>query len=275
MDNRPIGVFDSGVGGLTGVRHIMDMFPEERILFFGDTGRTPYGSKSPATIRQFTLEIGRFMAENNVKMMVAECNTISSVSLDDLRQEYPRIPVLGTIEPTSRYVADVCEPEDHIGILGTTATVKSGAYPRAIRALNPNLKSLYQIACPLFVPLIEEGIIDDPIMDLMIRRYLDEFVRKYRIDTFVLACTHYPLISENLRRIYPGIRLIDSSKETAASVGAVLHDRGMRGSGGVPAENLFFASDLSENFIRMIRTLLPDADTRSIRFKSLEIQETL
>ncbi len=272
MDNRYIGIFDSGVGGLTSVPYIMDLFPNERVIFFGDTARTPYGSKAPETIRQFTLEIGAFMAAHDVKLMAAACNTISATSLEVLQAAYPDIPVLGTIDATSQMVAAVCSPSDRIGILATKATVSTEMYPKAIRRAAPEVTHLYQKACPMFVPLIEEGIVDHPIMDMTIHYYLDDFIRDNRIDTLVLGCTHYPLISGNLRRLYPGIRLISSSKELAVALGNELRDRDLQADETNERENIFYASDLSDSFLRMTRQLLGDgAKKRNIRFKNLDL----
>ena len=271
MDNRYIGVFDSGIGGLTSVSCIMDMFPDERILFFGDTARTPYGSKAPETIKRFTLQIGEFMKNSGVKMMVAACNTISSVSLNVLSEKYPGVPVIGTIEPTAKVVAEKCDADEKIGILATRTTVATEMYPKSIMALKPEMKHIHQKACPAFVPLIEEGIIDNPIMDQTIKYYLDDFIRENDIDTLVLACTHYPLIAPNLERIYPGIRLVSSSKETAAAVGYALEKNDMRADGSQTLENTFYASDLSENFVNMIDLILKnEQDPDRIRFKNLD-----
>nr|MCR5421567.1 glutamate racemase [Lachnospiraceae bacterium] len=227
MDNRPIGFFDSGIGGLTSVPYLMRMMPEERIIFFGDTARTPYGSKSTSTIKQFTMQIGEFLARQNVKMMVIACNTISATCIEELRRAYPDIPVVGVISPTARVIAKDCRPSDNIGILATKATVRSGAYEKKILEKNPSMDNLHSIACPAFVPLIEEGIINHKIMDLTIKYYLDDFMDEYKIDTLVLGCTHYPLIAENLRRIYPGVRIISSSQEVATAVGIELESRNM------------------------------------------------
>ena len=272
MDNRYIGVFDSGVGGLTSVPYIMRMLPDERIIFFGDTARTPYGSKAAGTIRQFTEQIGSFMVENDVKMMVAACNTISAVALDDLQRKYPHIPMIGTIRPTAKVVARDCRETDRIGIMATKATVRSESYLKRIREKNPGMKHLYQIACPAFVPLIEEGIIDHEIMDLTIRYYLDDFIEKHGIDTLVLACTHYPLISGNLKRLYPGVKLISSSEEAATALKIELERRDMLAVPGNDRENIFYASDLSDNFLNMIRLLLgDDVERLNIRFKNLDL----
>ena len=272
MDNRPIGFFDSGIGGLTSVTYIMKQLPGERIIFFGDTARTPYGSKSPETIRQFTFQIGEFLAQRDVKMMVIACNTISATCLNDLQAAYPDIPVIGVISPTAKVVARDVSSDAHIGILATKATVRSGAYVNKIQLNNPRMKNLYSKACPAFVPLIEEGIIDHEIMDLTIRYYLDDFVREHQIDTLVLGCTHYPLIAGNLRRLYPNIRLISSSKEVATAVNIELSRRHLHADPFKKEENVFYASDLSENFVNMIQLILgKDQEELNIRFKNLDL----
>ena len=162
MDNRRIGFFDSGIGGLTSIPYLMKEYPDEHVIFFGDTARTPYGSKSAHVIKRFTAEIGDFMQKNGVKMMVAACNTISATSLDILREKYPDIPVTGVIEPACDVVSKKCGKDDHVGILATRATVSTNAYIDAIRSRRPDMENIFQTACPAFVPLIEEGII--PVM---------------------------------------------------------------------------------------------------------------
>ena len=271
MDNRPIGIFDSGIGGLTSIPYLLRQLPKERIIFFGDTARTPYGSKSVDTIRQFTLQIGKFMSANNVKMMLVACNTISATSLDILRETYPDIPIIGTISPTSRVIANKCNGMDRIGIMATKATVDSGVYIKKIQEKNYQLKNIYAKACPALVPLIEEGIIDNEIMDLTLRYYLDDFISENNIDTLVLACTHYPLIKANLARLYPDISIISSSKEVAIAAKMELEDRDMFAE-GENGENYFYASDLSDNFVRMIELILgKDQKELNIEFQNLDI----
>lgn len=271
MDNRPIGIFDSGIGGLTSIPYLLRQLPNERIIFFGDTARTPYGSKSIDTIRQFTLQIGDFLVKNNVKMMLVACNTISATSLDLLKETYPDIPIIGTISPTSRVIANKCNGMDRIGIMATTATVNSGVYIDKIKEKNYQLKNISAIACPALVPLIEEGIIDNEIMDLTIKYYLDDFIKEKEIDTLVLACTHYPLIKRNLQRLYPDVSIISSSKEVAIAAKMELEDRDMFAEKPV-GENYFYASDLSDNFVRMIELILgKDKKELNIDFQNLDI----
>lgn len=203
-------------------------------------------------------------------MIVIACNTVTATCLDDLRKAYSQIPVIGVISPTARVIANKCNNSDHIGIIATKVTVRSGAYERKINEKHPGLK-LYSKACPAFVPLIEEGIIDNEIMDLTIKYYLDDFIQEHDINRLVLGCTHYPLLAENLNRIYPEIRLISSSKEVATAVHIELEKNDMyaeKRSG----ENVFYASDLSENFVNMIQNILgKEKDELNIQFKSLEI----
>ncbi len=270
MDNRPIGFFDSGLGGLTSIPYIMRELPKERIIFYGDTARTPYGSKAPDTIRQFTMQIGDFLVKQGVKMIVIACNTVTATCLEDLRTAYPDIPVIGVISPTARVIANKCNKDDRIGIIATKVTVKSGAYEKKINEKHPGL-TLYSKACPAFVPLIEEGIIDNDIMDLTIKYYLDDFVKEHSINRLVLGCTHYPLIEDNLRRIYPDIRLISSSKEVATAVHMELEKQDMYAEER-EADNVFYASDLSENFVNMIQNILArQKDELNIQFKNLDI----
>lgn len=270
MDNRPIGFFDSGLGGLTSIPHLMKNLPNERIIFFGDTARTPYGSKSPETIRQFTMQIGEFLVKQNVKMIVIACNTISATCLHELRNKYPDIPVVGVISPTARVVANSCTENDNVGIIATKVTVASKAYENKIYEKNPSIKTASK-ACPAFVPLIEEGIIENDIMDLTIKYYLDDFVKEKEINTLVLGCTHYPLISKNIHKIYPQLKIINSSKEVVDAIKIELAKR----DGFAEENNLknqFFASDLSENFVAMIKKILgKDEDELNINFKNLDI----
>ena len=270
MDNRPIGFFDSGLGGLTSIPYLMNELPQERVIYYGDTARTPYGSKAVTTIRRFSKEITDFLVESDVKMIVIACNTISSTCLGELRQRLPDIPIVGIITPAAQEVVNRCTTDSRIGVIGTKVTIASHAYRNFIEALKPEL-SIYETACPAFVPLIEEGIIDNEIMDLTIHYYLDDFVEDNQIDTLVLGCTHYPLIRENLRRIYPGLRIVSSSKEAATAVQIELEKHDLLADRR-NADNVFYASDLSENFVNMIQRILgKDQDELNIRFKNLDL----
>lgn len=270
MDNRPIGFFDSGVGGLTCISEMLQALPDERIIYFGDTARTPYGSKAADTIRTFSLEIADFLVKEGVKMIVIACNTVSSICLKDLQDRYPDIPVLGIISPAAEKIGTDCRKEEPIGVIGTKVTVRSKAYENQIRDLNPEL-SVFSEACPALVPLIEEGIIENEIMDLTIRYYLDEFLAENKIRTLVLGCTHYPLVEPNIRRLYPELSIVNPSKEIVRSIAKELEDRDLKAD--QPAgENTFYASDLSENFVNMINRISELSKTQ-VTFRNFNLEQ--
>lgn len=269
MDNRPIGFFDSGLGGLTCIPNLMTLLPNEKIIYFGDTARTPYGSKAVSTIKHFSRQIADFLVYNDVKMIVIACNTVSATCVDDLQKRFPDVPVVGIIEPVAERIADTCSNHNRIGIIGTKVTIQSGAYQQLIHSHNPNL-DLSAVATPAFVPLIEEGIIQNDIMDLTIKYYLDDFILENRLDTIVLGCTHYPLIRSNIQRLYPDLRIINPSEEIAYSIKRTLKKKDML-AGDFEFENTFYASDLSENFINMIERIFDSKDVK-VKFKNLDIE---
>ncbi len=268
MDNRPIGFFDSGLGGLTTIPYLAEQLPEEKIVYFGDTARTPYGSKAVSTIRQFAMEIADFLRSHDVKMIVTACNTVSATCLELLREKYPDIPIIGVIEPAAKAVARICDPQNNIGIIGTKATISGGAYDAAIGRHKEGL-SIYSEACPIFVPLIEEGILGNEITTLAIKYYLDRFIYSNHIDTLVLGCTHYPLIRDEIERLYPGLTIVDPSQEVIGTIESVLRERDMLAKGS-SFENTFYASDLSENFINMINTIFEESQFK-VAFKNFEL----
>jgi glutamate racemase len=270
MDNRPIGFFDSGLGGLTCISPLMKNLPEERIIYFGDTARTPYGSKAVSTIMTFSTQIADFLVHHDVKMIVIACNTVSATSLKHLRNRYPNMPILGIIQPAAKAVADKCSVLDRIGVIGTKVTIASHTYKDLIGSLNSHL-NIFETPCPAFVPLIEEGIIENDIMDLTIHHYMDDFILENRINTMVLGCTHYPLIRANLERIYPDLTIINPSEEIVDSIYDILKDKDMLAMNS-SVENIFYASDLSENFVRMIDRIFKNSDTK-VEFKSFDIEE--
>jgi glutamate racemase len=275
MDNRPIGFFDSGLGGLTCIPYVLDALPDESIIYFGDTARTPYGSKAVSTIRSFAFEIADFLIESGVKMIAIACNTVSATCLDDLRARHPGIPILGIITPAAHTAAMELPANKRIGIIGTKATIASGAYHKAIEA-NVSGAEIFETACPAFVPLIEEGIIENEIMDLTIRYYLDHFISYNKIETLVLGCTHYPLIRRNITRLFPALSIIDPSRELLTSIRDELTYRELLAdrSGEVSPENIFFASDLSENFVNMISRILAGSDAKA-SFRTVSLEDVL
>ena len=269
MDNRPIGFFDSGLGGLTAIPYLAQQLPEEKIVYFGDTARTPYGSKAVSTIRQFSMQIAEFLKSQDVKMIVIACNTVTSTCLQLLTQKYADIPIVGIIDPAAKKISEICTKKNHIGIIGTKATISNQAYEAALRKYQPGL-NLSSKACPIFVPLIEEGIVGDEIMTLSIRHYLDSFISENQIDTLILGCTHYPFIRKQIETLYPQLTIVDPSQEIIPEIRNVLKERDMLAKDSC-YENTFYASDLSDNFINMINMIFADSQFR-VAFKSFDIK---
>lgn len=254
--SHPIGVFDSGIGGLTVAHEIMRQLPAERIVYFGDTARVPYGPKSPETVRRYSREIAGFLAGQDVKAIVIACNTATAHALPALRAEMG-VPVLGVVEPGAR-AAVRASSGGHIGIVGTSGTIRSGAYEHAIRAIDPSIRVTAR-ACPLFVPLVEEGWVEHPVTQAVAREYLQPLLDA-GIDTLVLGCTHYPLIKSLLCRLVGAdVRLIDSAAETAAELGSVLRAEGLEAPEGQAPSHRFVASDDPLQFLQLGQRFLGDA----------------
>lgn len=221
----PIGVFDSGIGGLTVVRELRRTLPNESILYFGDTARLPYGPKSPRIVRRYAHEAADFLLSRGVKLMVVACNTATAHALDALRDVLP-VPVVGVIEPGARVAADYTRSR-RIGVLGTTGTVASGAYDRLLRTLVPDAR-IYAQPCPLFVPLVEEGFADHRATELIAVDYVRP-LREVDVDVVILGCTHYPLLRPLLARLLgSSVRLVDSGAATARAVEGLLDGNGLR-----------------------------------------------
>jgi len=244
MTHAPIGVFDSGIGGLTVARAIFDRLPAESTIYFGDTARVPYGPKSPDTVRRYSREILAWLLDQQVKAVVIACNTSTAHALDELRRIAP-VPVIGVIEPGSRAAA--AQSRSVIGVIGTAGTIASEAYPRAIRQRKP-AATVVQQACPLFVPFVEEGWFDHPALELVARQYLQPLIAQ-QVDTLVLGCTHYPLLKPLLQRVVgPGVRLIDSAAETAGALAEILQREGLLAEPGAPVRHRFVVSDDEARF---------------------------
>lgn len=248
MNNKPIGVFDSGIGGLTVAREIMEQLPQESIVYFGDTARVPYGSKSRETVTRFAFEGLNFLLSQDVKMVVVACNTVSATCLEELR-EYSPVPVLGVIEPGARAAASGTYTGT-VGVIGTERTIKSQAYVKAIHDINRDI-NIYSKACPLFVPLVEEGWLDNEAAFYTARTYLTP-LKKEGIDTLVLACTHYPLLKPTLQAVMgENVRLVDSAYETAKEVSRMLKVMKLERYEAVPAVYRYFVSDDPTKFIEV------------------------
>jgi glutamate racemase len=219
MNPRPIGVFDSGVGGLTVFRALEQAVPHESLVYYGDTARVPYGTRSEETVVRYSLEAGEFLRGHEIKLLVVACNTASSVALDPLGA-VAGVPVIGVIDPGARRAAEG-SATGRIGVIGTRATIKSQAYPTRIRALRPDADVLSR-PCPLFVPLAEEGWTSGPITKQIAQHYLAPF-RQAGVDSLVLGCTHYPLLREIIGEVMgPAVRLVDSAESVAADVATCL-----------------------------------------------------
>ena len=259
---QPIGVFDSGVGGLTVVKQLMKTLPAESIIYFGDTARIPYGTKSEKTVRRFALEDSFFLLDKQVKMIVVACNTASSIAMP-LLQEVLDIPVVGVIHPGAEAAVRATR-NGKIGVIGTAATIRSGSYRKEILRLNPELQVLEQ-ACPLFVPLVEEGWIEDEATYLIARRYLQHLIDN-QIDTLILGCTHYPLLKNVLQKIVgPRVTLIDSGVETARIVKEILTREELLAPEDRLPEHRFYLSDLPYKFQdiaeRFLEQSIPHVET--------------
>jgi glutamate racemase len=252
-DRRPIGVFDSGVGGLTVVGQIRKILPGEDIVYFGDTARVPYGTKSKETVTRFSVENVEFLMEKNVKLIVVACNTASSLSLDFLKRCF-KVPIIGVIEPGAKGAVAVTRT-GRIGVIGTNATVASGAYEKAIRKIGPRM-SVFTRSCPLFVPLVEEGWLNKSVTREIAKSYLS-FVRANAVDTLILGCTHYPLLREAIQRVVgPKVMLVDSAKEVAKEAETILDSGGLLNGSTRRPRQCFFVSDEPARFVRMAERFL-------------------
>lgn len=255
MSNKaPIGVFDSGVGGLTVVKEIMNQIPGESIIYFGDTARLPYGSKSKETVITYTRQIVNFLMGKGVKAIVVACNTASAFALETVKAEVA-IPMIGVVKPGARMAAKTTT-NGRIGVIGTEGTVRSGIYNEFLSQTNPQLK-VFGKACPLFVPLVEEGLIDDPVTYEMARRYIGELL-DMDIDTLVLGCTHYPLLRKTIRKIVgEKIELVNPAYETARSLKEVLTREGLENDTIRKTDHKFYVSDGAEKFKKFANSILP------------------
>ena len=270
VTEAPIGVFDSGLGGLTVAREIMRNLPMERIVYFGDTARVPYGSKSRQTVQHYARQIVRFLKTQNVKAVVAACNTATAFALDVVREE-AEMPVIGVIEPGAKVACDITE-NGRVGVIATRATIESRAYNQAIRAIRPDINVIGK-ACPLLCPLVEEGWIHDKVTDEIIMRYLDD-VLENKIDTLILGCTHYPLLRSTIRKLIGDeIRLVNPAYETARELKILLETEGISAKippdSGEPMPYRFFVSDEARRFAEFANSILP-IDVKDARLVQIE-----
>ncbi|TAH70893.1 MAG: glutamate racemase [Anaerolineaceae bacterium] len=268
INKAPIGVFDSGVGGLTVVKEIMNQIPGETIIYFGDTARLPYGSKSKKTVITYTRQIVRFLMNNNVKAIVIACNTASALALETVKSEVD-IPIIGVVKPGAKVAASTTR-NGRIGVIGTEGTIQSGIYSEILSKTNPKVE-VFGKACPLFVPLVEEGLLDDPVTFEMVKRYTSEILDK-QIDTLVLGCTHYPLLRKTIGKVVgEDIVLVNPAYETAKVLSEVLTDKGLRNDANPKLNHKFYVSDGAEKFRQFANTILPCEvmETKDINIEEL------
>ncbi|MCG3086040.1 glutamate racemase [Anoxybacillus sp. LAT_35] len=242
---RPIGVIDSGVGGLTVAKEIMRQLPKEQIVYLGDTARCPYGPRSREEIRQFTWEMTNYLLGYDIKMLVIACNTATAVALEEIRDTL-NIPVIGVVHPGARTALKITK-NYHIGVIGTVGTVKSGAYEQALKSINSDVK-VESLACPKFVPLVESGQFEGEEAKQIVAESLEP-LKDRPIDTLILGCTHYPLLSPLIQQ-YMGehVKLICSGDETAREVSTILHHSGLLYTGNKRREHIFFTTGPKETF---------------------------
>lgn len=253
MDNRPIGVFDSGVGGLTVAKEIMNQLKHEEIIYFGDTARIPYGSKSKETIIRYSHQIVRFLQTKDVKAIVIACGTASAMAMQALREQYKDMPVIGVVEHGAKAAAQLTK-DNRIGVIATEGAVATGSYEKLIQHFKEDV-AVYSKACPLFVPLVEEGWANDPVTEVVARRYL-EVLQAEQVDTLVLGCTHYPLLTEVIGRVMGNaVRLINPAHETAAALDQILRDADLRGGHEKPV-HAFYVSDRAQKFENFAKEIL-------------------
>lgn len=252
--SRPIGVFDSGVGGLTVAREVMRQLPDENIVYFGDTARVPYGSKSKDNIIRYCRQIIRFLQTKDVKAIVIACNTATALALDVVKKEFD-IPIIGVIEPGAR--AAVSETRNkQIGVIGTEATIQSQMYTQVIQGMDPEMK-VYGKPCPLFVPLVEEGFAKHHIAEEVIDIYLNE-MKASGIDTMILGCTHYPLLRSRIMKYFgDSIHLVNPAYETAMDLKKILEEEGIANNRESLTKYEFYVSDTAEKFKQFANSILP------------------
>jgi glutamate racemase len=265
MANRDsaIGVFDSGIGGLTVLHKIIEALPRENTIYLGDTARSPYGTKSVETVLRYSFENSEFLVEKDIKLLVVACNTSTAIALGRLRERFT-IPVIGVIEPGVRRAVQSTKNKK-IGVIGTDATIQSGAYTRALKAADSMIE-VYSRACPLFVPLVEEGWTDNAVVQLTVKNYLGS-LKQSGIDTQILGCTHYPLLKKPIRGFMgKAMRLVDSAEEIAIEVAALLKRQSLARKQANGAHG-FFVTDAPERFIKVGRRFLGEKVESAVRIE--------
>lgn len=253
MKNRPIGVFDSGLGGLTTVREIKRIMPGEDIIYFGDTGRVPYGNRSSETIIRYTKDDIDFLLKHDIKLIIAACGTASSVALPHLYDKYD-IKIMGVLESACKKAAEVTK-NGRVGVIGTTGTIKSGKYEELIKKISPSTE-VFSNACPMFVPLVENGYSDSEAARIIARDYLTP-LKEEKVDTLILGCTHYPLLTKVISDIMGDeVTLLSPGALAVESAKAYLEEKGLSSEKKDGGKSAFYVSDAAENFAALGSTFL-------------------
>lgn len=261
-DNRPIGVFDSGLGGLTVYKALKEVLPDESFIYLGDTARLPYGTKSAETVTQYALQAARRLVEEDIKLLVVACNTASAQALPGLKKALPELPCFGVIEPGARAAAEASST-GQIAVLATEGTVRSEAYPKHIRQYNPHAR-VHSLACNLLVALVEEGWHEGPEAEAIVGRYF-RMLKDVSFDTLVLGCTHFPLVKETIRKFLPGeTKLVDSATTVAKAVREYLNGSGKFKKSPRKEEDRFLVTDAPERFRRLAKRFLPGANISAV-----------
>ena len=266
FSNLPIGIFDSGIGGLTVLKAIMKKLPNENLIYFGDTARLPYGTKSSSAVKAYSLEIARFLVRKKAKIIVVACNTASSNALEFLKKRI-RLPIVGVVLPGVRYALSKAG-ERKFGVIGTEATIKSESYKRMLNKFSDIPIKVYQRACPLFVPLVEEGWLNNKIARDTVSFYLKNF-KSLKLDVLILGCTHYPLLKDLIRKVLgPEILIVDSAKAAAEEVAALLKQKGISASRKIRGSRTYYVTDSPEKFKQLARAFLvePVRKIKLVRF---------
>ena len=268
MEKKAIGVFDSGLGGLTAVKQLFKVLPEEDIIYFGDTGRVPYGTRSKTTIKKYAVQDAKFLLHHNVKIVIAACGTVSSVAGD--LNDILGVPYTGVVNPTV-YTAVKVTKNKKIGVIGTSATIASHSYKKRILEEHSDFQ-VFEQACPLFVSLVENGYVDkdDPIVHLTVERYLNPLIKE-GVDTLIMGCTHYPILRETLQDVMGNnVTLIDSGMETAYYAKKVLKREGLLAQDGKKGNCRFYVSDTPDNFEKVAEVFLGQNIDRAVHQINIE-----
>ena len=263
MNNKAIGIFDSGIGGLTVAKEIHKELSKENIIYFGDTAHLPYGNKSEKSIIDFSIKNVEFLIEKGAKIIVVACNTSTSVAIKFLKKKFNNINIIGVIEPGAKAAID-STLNNKIGVIGTFRTIKTSAYKNSIVALKKKL-NVFEKACPLFVPIIEENFNNKKIIKEIIEEYLNPIVTK-KIDTLVLGCTHYPLLKNYIKKIYKQLKIVDSAKETAKEIKQILIKNKLENITNKTGKISIFLNDRSESFDNISKKLFPGNTLKLVNY---------